>query len=256
MNIKDTLYLEQIDAYYNKKLKSNVIITVLDTPKYLQELGLNDVPIVMKQRTLQKCIRKAHGSISAHGLDRKMMETLPEQIRNPILAIEERERNSFALISDYKDKDGNNMLVALEMNVTHNNINVNEVKSFYGRNNLEVYIKKHDPSEVHVVDNKKARQLASLLRLQLPTPSQVSDYIETLPQAERKVNKKNDKNSVVQSLQKYQKQISSDPQANNLEDLNKSVDPIKPIIICNNFMNIEKSSELQWQKRCIKSGNV
>lgn len=57
MNIKDTLYLEQIDAYYNKKLKSNVIITVLDTPKYLQELGLNDVPIVMKQRTLQKCIR-------------------------------------------------------------------------------------------------------------------------------------------------------------------------------------------------------
>lgn len=218
LNIKDTLYLEQIDAYYNKKLKSNVIITVLDTPKYLQELGLNDVPIVMKQRTLQKCIRKAHGSISAHGLDRKMMETLPEQIRNPILAIEERERNSFALISDYKDKDGNNMLVALEMNVTHNNINVNEVKSFYGRNNLEVYIKKHDPSEVHVVDNKKARQLASLLRLQLPTPSQVSDYIETLPQAERKVNKKNDKNSVVQSLQKYQKQISSDPQANNLEN--------------------------------------
>lgn len=94
----------------------------------------------------------------------------------------------------------------------------NEVKSFYGRNNLEVYIKKHDPSEVHVVDNKKARQLASLLRLQLPTPSQVSDYIETLPQAERKVNKKNDKNSVVQSLQKYQKQISSDPQANNLEN--------------------------------------
>lgn len=218
MNIKDTLYLEQIDAYYNKKLKSNVIITVLDTPKYLQELGLNDVPIIMKQRTLQKCIRKAHGSISAHGLDRKMIETLPEQIRNPILAIEERKRNSFALISDYKDKDGNNMLVALEMNVTHNNINVNEVKSFYGRNNLEVYIKKHDPSEVHVVDNKKARQLASLLRLQLPTPSQVSDYIKTLPQAERKVNKENDKNSVVQSLQKYQKQISSDPQANNLEN--------------------------------------
>ena len=74
--MENLIDLEQIDAYYNKKLKSNVIITVLDTPKYLQELGLNDVPIVMKQRTLQKCIRKAHGSISAHGLDRKMMEIM------------------------------------------------------------------------------------------------------------------------------------------------------------------------------------
>ena len=218
MNTKDTLYVELIDAYYNRKLKSNVIITVSDTPEYLQKLGFNDIPIIMKQRTLQKCIRKPHGSISAHDLDRRMIESLPEQIRNPILAIEERDRNSFALISGYKDKDGNNMLVALEMNVAYNNINVNEVKSFYGRNNLELYIKKHDPSEIHVIDNKKARQLASLLRLQLPTPSQVSDSIYKLPQIERKVNEKAGRNSIMQSLHKYQKQISSDSQANNLEN--------------------------------------
>lgn len=219
MNTKDTLYLEQVDAYYNKRLKSNVIITVSDTPEYLQKFGLNDIPIIIKQQTLQKCIRKPHGSISAHELDRKMIESLPEQIRNPIWAIEEKDRNSFALISDYKDKAGNNMLVALKMNVTYNNINVNEVKSFYGRNNLDIYIKKHVPSEIHVIDNKKARQLASLLRLQLPTPSQVSDYKNKLPQTETKVNKKNDKNSVIQSLHKYQNNIkaASKETGNNLE---------------------------------------
>lgn len=220
MNTKDTLYLEQVDAYYNKRLKSNVIITVSDTPEYLQKLGLNDIPIIMKQKTLQKCIRKPHGSISAHELDRKMIESLPEQIRNPILVIEEKERNSFALISDYKDKAGNNMLVALEMNVTYNNISVNEVKSFYGRNNLDIYIKKHVPSEIHVIDNKKARQLASLLRLQLPTPSQVSDYMDNLPQTKPKVNIKDGKNSVIQSLHKYQKNIKatvSKEDDNNLE---------------------------------------
>lgn len=218
MNTKDTLYLEQVDAYYNKKLKSNVIITVSDTPEYLQKLGLNDIPIIMKQKTLQKCIRKPHGSISAHELDRKMIESLPKQIRNPILVIEEKERNSFALISDYKDKAGNNMLVALEMNVTYNNISVNEVKSFYGRNNLDIYIKKHVPSEIHVIDNKKARQLASLLRLQLPTPSQVSDYMDKLPQQKENVNIKNPK-SVICSLHKCQDNSKAAPKKNdnNLE---------------------------------------
>lgn len=117
-----------------------------------------------------------------------MIEALPDQIRNPIIAVEEKQRCSFALISDYRDKNGNNMLIALKMNATVQNMVVNEVASFYGRKNLEIYLNKHKTSEIHVIDNNKVKQLTSLLGLQLPTTSQAPDHKDNLSQAQDKVN--------------------------------------------------------------------
>ncbi len=188
MSSKDKAYLEQINKFYNRRLRSYQIIEIGDTPEFLQNLGAKALPIVIKQSTLAKCIREPHGSRSAHSLDRKMIEALPDQIRNPIMAVEEKQRNSFALISDYKDKMGNHMLVALKMNATVQNMVVNEVTSFYGRQNLEIYLNKHDPSEIHIIDNNKAKQLASLLGLQLPTTLQALDYSCNLAQSQDKVN--------------------------------------------------------------------
>lgn len=188
LSTKDEVYLEQISNFYKGKLKSYQIIEVGDTPNFLQNLGAKALPIVIKQSTIAKCIREPHGSKSAHNLDRKMIEALPDQIRNPIIAVEEKQRNSFALISDYKDKMGNHMLVALKMNATVQNMVVNEVASFYGRQNLEIYLNKHDPSEIHIIDNNKAKQLASLLGLQLPTTLQALDYSCNLAQSQDKVN--------------------------------------------------------------------
>lgn len=177
-----------IDKYYSGKLKSYQTVKIGNTPEYLQKLGAKPIPIVIKQSTLSKCIREPRGSRSAHGLERKMIESLPDQIRKPILVVEEKQRNSFALISDYKDKDGNNMLVAIKMNVAVQNITVNEVTSFYGRGNLETYIVKHHASEIHIIDNKKAKELASLLRLQLPTTLQALDYNHKISQEKSNVN--------------------------------------------------------------------
>lgn len=168
-------YLEQINKYYSHKLGRYDLIHIGMTPDVLVSYGANKLPLVMQQSTLTKCIRKKTGSRSAHDLDRNMIESLPEQIRHPVLLIEERMRNSFALISDYKDKNGLNMLIALKLNTHIKNIYVNEVVSFYGRNNLEIYIQKHDLSEIHIIDINKAKQFAGLLGLQLPTTLQVNE---------------------------------------------------------------------------------
>ncbi len=65
---------------------------------------------------------------------------------------------------------------------------VNEVASFYGRQNPEIYLNKHDSSEIHIIDNNKAKQPASLLGLQLPTTLQALDYSCNLAQSQDKVN--------------------------------------------------------------------
>lgn len=225
MNTIDKNYLETIDQYYNRKLKSYQIVTIGNTPEYLQKLGADALPIIIKQSTLSKCIRKPRGSRSAHELERKMIESLPEQIKKPILVVEEKQRHSFALISDYRDKDEKNMLVAIKMNVTVQNIAVNEVTSFYGRQNLEAYIGKHPASEIHIIDNKKAKELASLLRLQLPTTLQVLDYEDMVSQEKLNVNQNlnegtsTEKTSILNKLAHNKEILKKEEanQGNNLE---------------------------------------
>lgn len=174
-------YLEQIEQYYNGKLKSNQVIKVGDTPQYLTKIGVSSLPIVIKQSTLAKCIREPKGSRSAHELDRVMIESIPLQILRPILVVDEEHRNSVALITDHKDTNGNNMLVALKKQSNVQNIPVNEIVSFYGRNNLALYLAKHNPLDIHIIDSKKAKSLASLLRLQLPTTLQMFDCKHNIP---------------------------------------------------------------------------
>lgn len=172
-----TGYLRQIDKFYRKQLPANQVVQLGTTPEYLTRLGAEPLPIVIKQSTLAKCIRIPKGSRSAHSLDREMIESLPDQLEHPILAVEEKDRNSYALITDAKDKNGNHMLIALKLKNQVQTITVNEITSFYGRNNLDVYLGiKHDASDIHIIDNKKAKALSSLLRLQLPTTLKAFDY--------------------------------------------------------------------------------
>ena len=74
-----------------------------------------------------------------------------------------------------------NMLIALKKQANVQNVAVNEIVSFYGRNNLALYLAKHCPSDIHIIDNKKAKSLASLLRLQLPTTLQMFDSEHNIP---------------------------------------------------------------------------
>ena len=197
-------YLNQIEQFYNGRLKAHQVIKIGHTPDYLIKLGAKSLPIVMKQSTLAKCIRKPKGSKSAHNLSRAMIETLPVQILNPVFVINERQRNSFAIITDYKDQNENHMLIALKLESNVQNIAVNEIVSFYGRNNLKIYLEKQNEADIHILNSEKAKSLASLLRLQLPTTLQEFDSKNKIPSLKESVNKKI---SIHDKLEQYQKEV-------------------------------------------------
>lgn len=183
-------YLNQINNYYNRSLSSHVLIELGSTPEYLFDYGVPDLPLVMQQSTLTKCIRKTTGSRSAHNLSRNIIEQLPEQIENPIFLIQDKERNSIALICDAKDQNANNILIAIKLNEKRKEIQVNEIKSIYGKTSLKEYICKHmGLKQLNVIDNKKAEILSRVLGLQLPTTLIASSYIKTIPSVNEKVNK-------------------------------------------------------------------
>lgn len=201
-------YAEQIEAYYNRTLSSHKLIEFGMTPDILQKYGAPKLPLVMQQSTLTKCTRKVTGSRSAHELSRDIIEKLPEQINNPIFLIKEEERDSIALISDTKDRNNNNILIAIRLNTTQKNTyRVNEIKSVYGKTSLKEYLTKHAAKkQLHIIDNKKAERLSRIVGLQLPMAEITFDRNHNISSRYEDVNSHFHKESVKNKLQHYQKE--------------------------------------------------
>lgn len=199
-------YLEQINKYYSRELGRFDLIHVGMTPDILVAFGSEKLPIVMQQSTLTKCIRMRTGSRSAHELPRNVIETLPEQIENPIFLIQDKSRNSIVLITDTKNKENNNILIAIRLNERKNDIAVNEIKSIYGKTNLKEYLVKHSNlAQLHVIDDKKAEILSRVLGLQLPMTLINFSHDINLPSKDKNINTKI---SIHDRLEQFQKEIS------------------------------------------------
>lgn len=214
-------YARQIDAYYSKRLSSHEVIEFGPTPELLKRYGAPELPLVMQQSTLTKCVRKSTGSRSAHDLPRTVIEGLPDQINNPIFLIQDKERDSIALISDAEDRNGNKLLIAIRLKTQRKEMEVNEVKSVYGKTNLLEYLMKHnEKGQLNVIDEKKAERLSRVLGLQLPTTLITSNRDNTVARPEIKVNHKSgnsSKSSVVNRLRDYQKQNAEEPRQNPIQ---------------------------------------
>lgn len=218
MTVQDKTYLEQIDKYYKKKLKSHDLVRLGKTPELLIQFGAPELPVVMRQNTITKCIRKPKGSRSAHDLPRSIIESLPEQIKNPIFLIQDKNRNTISLISSMTDKKNNHILIAIFLNAKHKEIQVNEVKSIYGKTSLKEYLQKHiEENQLNIIDTKKAELLSRVIGLQLPQALIASSYDKRIAPQGRKVNKERtqipafqekNKPSVHKKLENFQKELN------------------------------------------------
>ncbi len=202
-------YLEQIDKFYCHRLSRFDSIRVGTTPDVLVNHGAPKLPLVIRQSILTKCIRKATGSRSAHELPRDVIENLPDQLEHPIFLIQDRARDSIALISDHQDKDGNHILIAIKLNEDENQMKVNSIKSIYGKVSLRDYLQKNaELQQLHIVDNKKAERLSRLVGFQLPQALTASSYNRNLSQEQKNVNHKF---SVLKKLELNKQQINDAP---------------------------------------------
>lgn len=205
---KDT-YAAQIKAYYSRTLPSYKLISLGGTPKILKACGAPDLPIVMQQSTLAKCIRQTTGSRSAHNLPRNVIETLPEQIENPIFLIRDAGRNSFALITDAVDREGRQILIALRLDTRQNSVSVNEIKSVYGRSNLKEYLQRcAQENRLIITDIEKADKLSRVIGLQLPKALTAFSYKHNLSHQQQSVKPQNERRSVISDLHNKQKQLA------------------------------------------------
>ncbi len=156
----DQGYLEQIDKFYKGQLGSERVIQMGKTPDILLSLGVRQLPMVMKQSTLRKCIREPRGSRSAHQLGREIIEQLPERMEKPVWVIDNPAKQGLLLITEAEDIKYRKVVAAVCFNSSLKGMEVNEVKSAYGRENLYEFIKREKEAGHIVYENKtKARHL-------------------------------------------------------------------------------------------------
>lgn len=182
-------YLKQVEAYYRGSMPSYKVIQVGKTPDILRQYGAEALPVVVKQRTLNKSTREKRGSRSAHELSRDKIEGLPAYLENPVFLVEEKKRSAIAIITGSQDRDGNYILVALEMGAKVNEKRANEVKSIYGKVNLKEYLEKHlQENEVHLINKNEAEKIYRVTGFQLPQAFISFDYINNIAQPGSIVN--------------------------------------------------------------------
>ena len=175
------LYFEQIDQFYSRSLPSNREIVVFRyTPRYLIQLGAKQVPVIIRQSTLNKCIRSPKGSRSAHNLSRNIIESIPNEMRHPIIVVRDEERNTLVLICHGVSQNGNNLLIALQLNNILYGNEVNEIKTIYGKEHLLEYLRKQSVMNIYIIDKEKANILSPSIGFQLPKPPTDIDYINNI----------------------------------------------------------------------------
>ena len=100
--------------------------------------------------------------------NREIIESIPDEIRNPIIVVKDKERNTLALICRGVDQGGNHLLVALQLNSILYGNEINEIKSIYGKEHLLEYLGKQNIENVYAINKERAKMLSPSIGFRLP----------------------------------------------------------------------------------------
>lgn len=168
----DTNELEtQVDKILNGTYKDSHITLCEDTPKILQEIGVPNKPFVITAKHAYLTI-KDEGKFAGvndhyHGLGKDVFMNIPKLLQTPIMVFKNHKAsNEIIAIVNAVDKNKKPVIVPIKMDATgsknHIVVDVNLVKSIYGKNNLQSYIDNNVKEEdILLIENKKIRNLNS-----------------------------------------------------------------------------------------------
>lgn len=221
-------YKKQIDRFYKGQFHRTEMINIGSTPDLLCNLGVKKLPLVMTQSNLRKCIREPHGSRSAHQIGREIVEQLPECIARPVLIVDNPDKKGILLLTDRLDVNNRAVVVAIHQAENKAGQQVNEVKSIYGRERLEDYLKREKENIIYQ-DKTKVRHLLRDVRKQYSQPPIRSDYSFTISYELRNVNDKNKKNLMREEKLFSKSEIAKDLRWNGFQPTKKLIKNIEKL---------------------------
>ena len=140
--------LNQLQKLSNGEMASNEYVKMGETPRYMQEYGDVDNPLVMPQNVVNK-----------HEIDNSVITNLPEQFNNPVAVMRSRTQpNSGVVMTDRVDAHGNPVIVPIHMGKETDMGTVNEIPSVYGKKGAKNFI---NNSEVAFENKERVNEALS-----------------------------------------------------------------------------------------------
>ena len=173
---QETTFAEQIHEVLHGTPNRYDDLKVCDTPKILQYIGCDDLPMLYTKEHLRKAVKPKDVHKHQHGLTEEFLATVPELMAEPVMVLDSMTRDdSLLVVLSSKETDPDNAPIVAsvfpngqgkyEMQLMPSNF----VTSIYGRDNFETFINKcAEEDKILFADKEKSQELFSVLRLQFP----------------------------------------------------------------------------------------
>ena len=161
-------YRNQIDGTFDGSLPSDMDISLGQTPKVLQSLGAENLPLRMTQNAARKIAYPDGYMGGKHNLGIPALKHLQEQLNDPIAVLKSKsQHDSFVVLTEWNDTDNNPVVAAIHLNKQGVVDDVNVLASAYGKRNLAALLGEDNENVIYTKNNKGINQTLDG-RLQLP----------------------------------------------------------------------------------------
>ncbi len=166
---EELLFRKNLHSLINgdRKLASKPLV-IGKTPYSLAICGANsNLLLTINKKVINKAlrpeVRDENGKLvgkTGHGLSEDNIIQALNEIKNPAMIFKGSHDNSLLVITNIKDINNRNIVVAVELNKKEGFETVNQILSPYGRDNLSEYIEKNiDNGNLIAINKEKANEM-------------------------------------------------------------------------------------------------
>jgi predicted RNA methylase len=164
---KQNKYEETLAQVAEGKLPEDSHVFLGMTPRIYEELGFQRLPMAMTEKHLYSTLR-ANGDVedvNYHNLGVEILRQLPEQLKKPLCIIQSSEiKTNIISVIALKDKENNQIIVPVAQyqkgNVNGAEIDINLVKSIYGKDKFQNWLKEAvDDNRLLYIDKRKTEPI-------------------------------------------------------------------------------------------------
>lgn len=159
-------------------------VLVCTTPEILREAGLKDLPMHITQKHIVDCLHeKTYNNDHYHGLSVQELNRLPEALESPVILAESLTKDdSLVAVLDYREQDGNPVIVAVRPNGNAmyelRKVDSNFITSMYGKDNFSEFCQRIlDQGKLLYANKENGEKLGYYLENQ---KSQIPEYDKIL----------------------------------------------------------------------------
>lgn len=141
-------------------------VSVCKTPDLLQKAGCKPLPMHMSQQHLLDCMHpKQKENAHYHGLMKAEIKKIPEALECPVILAESMTRkDTMIALLDYREQNGNPLLVAIRPNgkalYQVEQIDSNFIMSVYGKDHFQNFLQKMIKEDKLIyIDQEKGKRL-------------------------------------------------------------------------------------------------